>query len=269
MYAARRVSKDATRSCALGAAGRTLLVGGGASETTAAAAATSGLGLASGTGARPKAAPAPSNDEDDQEDDWRKMRASIKSRAVPPLSLQPLEGALRPAAAATAFGLEAPQSRRAANGDDDAARGATPLTARRSGANAAATAPTVPVLPLAASPSPEEVALRSARVNQELEARSSAYMEKAKSDAKAHTCACFEDLITFLEMHKLSGAYALAFSANGVEDLSQLLLMEDASLNKVIQSCDLDAVDEILLRDALSTARGGQRPPAAEAAAKA
>jgi len=94
------------------------------------------------------------------------------------------------------------------------------------------------------------------QVNREYEQRESAYFEKAKSAAKAHTSACFEDLICFLEMHNISGAYALAFTANGVRTLSDLLLMEDAELSRTIERCELDAVDEILLLEALRATRG-------------
>lgn len=60
-----------------------------------------------------------------------------------------------------------------------------------------------------------------------------------------------EDLIVFLEMHSLTGAYALAFAANGVEDLAQLLAMPADALNELIIKCDIEAMDEIILRDAL------------------
>lgn len=77
-----------------------------------------------------------------------------------------------------------------------------------------------------------------------------AALERAKRDAKARASAYFEDLISFLEMHGLPGAYALAFSAHGIADLSQLLLLNDEALNQLIEKCEIDAMDEILLRDA-------------------
>merc|ERR1711933_331402 len=81
-------------------------------------------------------------------------------------------------------------------------------------------------------------------------------LQRARSNAAARMSACFEDLISFLEMHRISGAYALAFAANGVEDLSTLLLLDDEKLNEMIIACDMDAMDEILLRDALGHSRG-------------
>eukprot|EP00747_Dinoflagellata_sp_TGD_P195303 gnl/TRDRNA2_/TRDRNA2_63753_c1_seq1.p1 gnl/TRDRNA2_/TRDRNA2_63753_c1~~gnl/TRDRNA2_/TRDRNA2_63753_c1_seq1.p1 ORF type:complete len:355 (+),score=55.91 gnl/TRDRNA2_/TRDRNA2_63753_c1_seq1:108-1067(+) len=83
-------------------------------------------------------------------------------------------------------------------------------------------------------------------------------LEKAKADAKARANACFEDLIAFLEMHQLSGAYALAFAAHGIEDLSQLLLMDDASIDNLLANSDMEAMDEILLRGALRDAAAGR-----------
>lgn len=73
----------------------------------------------------------------------------------------------------------------------------------------------------------------------------------------ARSSAFFEDLISFLEMHNLPGAYALAISAHGVQDLSQLLMLDDAALDRVLVKCELDAVDEILLKDALQRVRPG------------
>lgn len=93
---------------------------------------------------------------------------------------------------------------------------------------------------------------------------------RARVEAKARTSACFEDLIAFLEMHSLSGAYALAFAANGVEDLAQLLAMQSEALDDLIRKCDLDAMDEIILRDALrskGTQMGTQRHMVPELAA--
>lgn len=82
-----------------------------------------------------------------------------------------------------------------------------------------------------------------------------AALARAKSDAKARMSACYEDLISFLEMNGLCGAYALAFAGAGVQDLSQLLLLEDEELEVVIRTSDMDAMDEILLRDALAHSR--------------
>lgn len=82
------------------------------------------------------------------------------------------------------------------------------------------------------------------------------WSEKTKLGAKALASACWEDLISFLELNNLSGAYALAFSANGVEDLAQLLSLDDANLSRVLEACNIDAMDEILLLEAIKTAQG-------------
>jgi len=79
--------------------------------------------------------------------------------------------------------------------------------------------------------------------------------EPSRTAAKARTAACFEDLISFIELQGLSGAYALAFSANGVQDLAHLLTMEDEALDRVIEQAHMDAMDEIMLRDALRSVR--------------
>jgi len=79
--------------------------------------------------------------------------------------------------------------------------------------------------------------------------------DRVRIAAKAQASACWEDLISFLEMNKLSGAYALAISAFGVEDLSQLLLLDNEQLGKLLESCKMDAMDEILLLEALRNAR--------------
>eukprot|EP00929_Paragymnodinium_shiwhaense_P073590 TRINITY_DN37565_c0_g1_i1.p1 TRINITY_DN37565_c0_g1~~TRINITY_DN37565_c0_g1_i1.p1 ORF type:complete len:390 (+),score=45.10 TRINITY_DN37565_c0_g1_i1:112-1281(+) len=77
----------------------------------------------------------------------------------------------------------------------------------------------------------------------------------AKAGANAHASACWEDLISFLELHGLSGAYALGFSAFGVEDLSQLLTLDDTKLSSLLESCQMDAMDEIMLLGAIKHAR--------------
>lgn len=91
----------------------------------------------------------------------------------------------------------------------------------------------------------------------ELEAKNDAELaaKRAKSDAQAQASACWEDLISFLELHKLPGAYALAFSAFGIEDLSSLLLLDDAGLSSLLERCSIDAMDEIMLLEALRTTR--------------
>lgn len=77
-------------------------------------------------------------------------------------------------------------------------------------------------------------------------------------EAKAQAAACWQDMISFLELHKLPGAYALAFAAYGVEDLSSLLLLDDADLSSLLDKCSIDCMDEILLLEAVKDAR----PPA-------
>ncbi|CAK0788432.1 unnamed protein product, partial [Prorocentrum cordatum] len=77
----------------------------------------------------------------------------------------------------------------------------------------------------------------------------------ASPGAGARSSAFFEDLISFLEMHSLPGAYALVIAAHGIQDLSQLLTLDDAALDRVLVKCELDAVDEILLKDALQRVR--------------
>lgn len=72
---------------------------------------------------------------------------------------------------------------------------------------------------------------------------------------KAQMAACYEDMISFLEMNSLSGAYALAFASCGVEDISQLLQLDDAGVDRVIEACCMEAMDEILLRGALKESR--------------
>lgn len=75
--------------------------------------------------------------------------------------------------------------------------------------------------------------------------------EMARAEAKVKKHACMEDLISFLEMHGLPGAYALAFAGEGVEDLTQLLALPEHKLDDLLKKADLDAMDEILLRGAL------------------
>lgn len=79
--------------------------------------------------------------------------------------------------------------------------------------------------------------------------------KRARSGAQAQASACWEDIISFLELHKLPGAYALALSAHGIEDLSSLMLLDNADLGSLLQRCNIDAMDEILLLEALRSAR--------------
>lgn len=91
----------------------------------------------------------------------------------------------------------------------------------------------------------------------EIDAREDADLaaKRTRLEAQAHTSACWEDLISFLELHKLPGAYALAFSAFGIEDLSSLLLLDDAGLSSLLGRCNIDAMDEILLLEALRNSK--------------
>lgn len=75
--------------------------------------------------------------------------------------------------------------------------------------------------------------------------------EKERAAANAPSSAACGDLISFLELNGLPGAYAQPLSANGVQDLTQLLTMEPEELDCVITKCELDCMDEILLKDAL------------------
>lgn len=79
--------------------------------------------------------------------------------------------------------------------------------------------------------------------------------QQAHIEARARMSACYEDLISFLEMHGLSGAYALAFSANGVETLEQLLTLDDDAITSLLSGCDMDAMDEIMVLSALRGSR--------------
>jgi hypothetical protein len=56
-------------------------------------------------------------------------------------------------------------------------------------------------------------------------------------------------------MHSISGAYALALSANGVGDLERLLTLDDEALSGLLRRCDMDAVDEIMLLEAVRDSR--------------
>lgn len=100
----------------------------------------------------------------------------------------------------------------------------------------------------ASEPLPQEV---SAAEERRIEAAGALALDRARREAQAKSAACFEDLIGFLELHELSGAYALVLSGNGVENLSQLLMLEEDGLNDVLQHCDFEPMDEILFRDAL------------------
>lgn len=82
-----------------------------------------------------------------------------------------------------------------------------------------------------------------------------AYLEGMRSDAAQRETQMYDSVIKFLEMHNLSRGYALGLAAHGMEDLSQLLLAEDAELQRAIEGCSMDAMDEILFKEALQIAR--------------
>mmetsp|Transcript_101727 Transcript_101727/g.286846 ORF Transcript_101727/g.286846 Transcript_101727/m.286846 type:complete len:293 (+) Transcript_101727:2-880(+) len=79
--------------------------------------------------------------------------------------------------------------------------------------------------------------------------------DRPPSREHTRTTACFEDLISFLDLHCLSGAYALVLSGNGVENLQQLLTLDDEALSRLLRKCDLDSMDEIMLLSAIRASR--------------
>lgn len=220
----------------LGAAASTLL----ASPSWAGSRPASRAGLADSR-------PVSRGDEDDADDFRAEMRANIKGRSK----------------AATASGLGSPLDvgfgspprRRIGMA---AGRRQIAETAAAEAAGAAWDADS-PAPSSDSQPSPElgwrHTEERRRLMACEKEAAGDAALLQAKTVARARLSACLEDLIFFLEMHNLTGAYALAFAANGVEDLSQLLCTEGEELEKLIAGCAMDAMDEILLRDALRSTR--------------
>jgi len=76
-------------------------------------------------------------------------------------------------------------------------------------------------------------------------------VKRTRASVQAHAAACWEDMISFLEVNKLSGAYALGFSAYGINDLPSLLQLDDAALGSLLENCNIDAMDQILLLDAI------------------
>lgn len=75
--------------------------------------------------------------------------------------------------------------------------------------------------------------------------------KRARLDSQASASACWEDMISFLELNKISGAYALAFSAHGINDLPSLLRLDDEALVSLLEKCNIDAMDQILLLGAI------------------
>eukprot|EP00931_Biecheleriopsis_adriatica_P030441 TRINITY_DN1794_c0_g1_i1.p1 TRINITY_DN1794_c0_g1~~TRINITY_DN1794_c0_g1_i1.p1 ORF type:complete len:242 (+),score=56.41 TRINITY_DN1794_c0_g1_i1:78-803(+) len=185
-------------------------------------------------------------DKEDEEDEaWsREVRASIKSRGARLSSPSAVPSLLATGASA----LSPSQERRRSFGEKKKTYQPEVLNLEEEARAAASVSPTAAL----AGGKGHEAPMSDSR----MQAASWAAEEEEKAKrlerhAAARSSAYFEDLIAFLEMHSLPGAYALALSANGVEDLSQLLLLEPEELDRVITNCDLDAMDEILLKDAL------------------
>lgn len=75
--------------------------------------------------------------------------------------------------------------------------------------------------------------------------------KRASQNPQALASACWEDMISFLELNKLSGAYALAFSAYGINDLPSLLRLDDSALGSLLEKCNIDSMEQILLLEAI------------------
>jgi len=86
--------------------------------------------------------------------------------------------------------------------------------------------------------------------------REAAYLDKMRNRTRDAEPDMYESVIKFLEMNNLSRGYALGLAANGMEDLSQLLLSQEGDLQAAIEACCMDAMDEILFKEALQNARG-------------
>lgn len=195
---------------------------------------------------------------EDNDEDWRQMRASIKSHA----------GA--PSASCSSVGRPAfePNS----GGDAIAAASSSSSSVGRKGVlTCSESLPAVPpplclerakTEPVKATGALREVAV-PARVLQratlECQEREAAYMAKMKSSAQnSREVGCYDSIITFLEMNNLSGAYALGLAAGGFENLSHLLLADEAEVIRAIEGSSMDSVDEILFKEAVQSARGMQ-----------
>jgi len=190
--------------------------------------------------------PTSSCERDDQDDDWRQMRASMKTNSK---RIEQFDVGIASAGPGSFASYDAKLSSCTVG----ASVSSTPPGSsrrRRSGSK------NCTEVPKPAWHQEEISDARFQRTVNELAARENSYLEKAKNDAKANQSAFFKDLIGFLELHGISGAYAMAFAANSIESLSQLLLMEETELNQLVERCDLDAMDEILLKEALRNARG-------------
>lgn len=84
--------------------------------------------------------------------------------------------------------------------------------------------------------------------------RRASVRKEIRCEARAHTDTPL-DIISFLEMFKLSTSYMTSLKEHGVSELSQLLTMDNSTLDDILEKCHVDAMDEILLKDALRTAR--------------
>eukprot|EP00746_Dinoflagellata_sp_MGD_P125207 gnl/MRDRNA2_/MRDRNA2_59925_c0_seq1.p1 gnl/MRDRNA2_/MRDRNA2_59925_c0~~gnl/MRDRNA2_/MRDRNA2_59925_c0_seq1.p1 ORF type:complete len:145 (-),score=45.08 gnl/MRDRNA2_/MRDRNA2_59925_c0_seq1:177-611(-) len=82
-------------------------------------------------------------------------------------------------------------------------------------------------------------------------------LERARQAAKSQAEDAgddIEELVQFFEMHGLSGpvrTYAKVFSVGGAKDPTELVGLEDARLERLLEAANLEADDEIILRGAL------------------
>lgn len=199
----------------------------------------------------------------DQEEDWRQMRAAMKS-----VHRQSLSEASRSERRTNSIGAAG------GAGKSSSASSLTPLAAASPLGEFGSLPPTplslmgrsktVPdSLPGSLPSSPTgrlgQVAVpvkAMHRMRTECLERETAYFERRKERASSHKPEMYESLIRFLEMHNLSRGYALGLAAHGMEELSQLLLADQKELNRAVEGCSMDAMDEILFLEALQTARG-------------
>lgn len=187
----------------------------------------------------------------DQEEDWRQMRAAIKARhsGGMPEEWRGLTGRSR-AEIATMPPTPSMAASTSAKFEELSAEYPPPLAMERSRTCPAAPCSPVGGLSLVAVPVKAMHSMRTKLLEQE-----TAYLEGMRNDAHRHESQMYDSVIKFLEMHNLSRGYALGLAAHGMEDLSQLLLAEETELNHAIEGCCMDAMDEILFKEAIQTAR--------------
>eukprot|EP00746_Dinoflagellata_sp_MGD_P138803 gnl/MRDRNA2_/MRDRNA2_72379_c0_seq1.p1 gnl/MRDRNA2_/MRDRNA2_72379_c0~~gnl/MRDRNA2_/MRDRNA2_72379_c0_seq1.p1 ORF type:complete len:164 (+),score=45.77 gnl/MRDRNA2_/MRDRNA2_72379_c0_seq1:87-578(+) len=86
--------------------------------------------------------------------------------------------------------------------------------------------------------------------------------EQARLEAKAEGQAqSTSDLQCFLAMHNLSSSWENAFAAQGVTEFHQLLEASTSELDSLIVSSNMEAMDEIFLREALNAVRPEEVAP--------